>query len=136
MWRQRSRQPRYRRCRRSAGHGDVDHENGYFRTDCITTISRGALQYQSSRAAEPISTGQAAGLIYRGLSGYRLASTDGNERLAVWIPAPALEQRLAALIGEPDKDTLSFVLRIDWDTAEGQGIQRLTRLLQFGCATY
>jgi hypothetical protein len=51
--------------------------------DCITSVSRGALQYQGAGATEPVSTSQAAGLVYRGLPGTRLASTDDNERLAI-----------------------------------------------------
>jgi AraC-like DNA-binding protein len=69
------------------------------------------------------------GLIYRGLPGTHLSATDDHERLAIWIPARSLEQRLAALLGEPGKEDVAFDPLIDWESGPGQGIRRLIWLL-------
>lgn len=96
---------------------------------CITLVDRGALEYRSTTRADPVGVGGSAGLIYRGLPGTRLHTTDDNGRLAIWIAARAVEQRLAALLGEPGREDLTFVPTLDWESAPGQGIMRLVWLL-------
>jgi transcriptional regulator GlxA family with amidase domain len=49
--------------------------------------------------------------------------------MAIWIPAPSLAERLAALLGEPGKDDIAFDPFIDWESGPGQGIRRLIWLL-------
>jgi AraC-like DNA-binding protein len=69
------------------------------------------------------------GLIYRGLPGTLLSASDDHERLAIWIPARSIEQRLAALLGEPGREDIAFDPFIDWESGPGQGIRRLIWLL-------
>lgn len=96
---------------------------------CITSVSRGWLEFQDASSADPVSVGDATGVIYRGRPGTQLRATDNHERLAVWIPASSLKQRLAALLGEPSKEDLEFAPGIDWESGSGQAIKRLLRLL-------
>ena len=97
---------------------------------CITSVSRGALEFRGpARSADPVGVSKTTGVIYRGLPGTRLHATDDHERLAVWIPASCLDQRLAALLGEPSKDALEFAPGIAWESGPGQAISRLLWLL-------
>jgi AraC-like DNA-binding protein len=96
---------------------------------CIMFIGRGALEYRGSNTADPLDIDVAGSLIYRGVPGTRVCTTDDNERLSIWIPAGALERRLAALLGKPGREALVFVPRLDWTTAPGRAVRRLIRLL-------
>lgn len=96
---------------------------------CLTSISRGALEYQGATSPKAIDIGATSGLIYRGLPGTRLSAKDDNERLAIWIPASGLEQRLTALLGDPSKDALEFRPCFDWRSEQGRAVRRLVWLL-------
>ncbi len=96
---------------------------------CLTVVSRGASDYLATRHAEPISANQTDGLIYRGLPGTVVRSSDNHKRLAIRIPAQSLEQRLTALLGGAVKDDLVFVPSIKWESGPDQGIRRLIWLL-------
>lgn len=95
---------------------------------CLTSVNLGALTY----LAPGVRNGdccKSTGLIYRGLPGTRLSATDDHERIAIWIPAPSLKERLASLLGEPGKDDIAFDPFIDWKSGPGQSIRRLIWLL-------
>ena len=97
---------------------------------CLTSVSRGSLRFTDvldKRAVLDIDT--AAGLVYRGVPGTKLAATGGHERLAVWIPAASLNQRLAALLDGPITKELSFERAFSWQSVPAQGLRRLLRLL-------
>ncbi len=96
---------------------------------CIMLTCHGALEYRDTNSGDPLDIDVAGGLIYRGLPGTRMCTTDDNQRLSIWIPAVALEQRLAALLGEPSHESLAFVPHLDWASAPGQAVRRLIRLL-------
>jgi len=100
---------------------------------CLTSVSRGILEFQGGgglgSSMEPINVSEATGVIYRGQPGTQLRAAEDHKRLAVWIPARTLQQRLAALLGEPPKGDLEFVGRIEWEAATGQAIRRQLRLL-------
>jgi AraC-like DNA-binding protein len=101
---------------------------------CITAVSRGALEFRggdgaAGSAAEPVGVGEATGVIYRGRPGTQLRAGGDHERLAVWMPASCLEQRLAALLGEPSKGDLEFVPGFEWESGPGQAVRRLVGLL-------
>jgi AraC-like DNA-binding protein len=96
---------------------------------CLTSVSRGALSYLGPASKLIGDCNATIGLIYRGLPGTHLSATDGHERLAIWIPVRSIERRLTALLGEPEKEEVAFDPFIDWQSAPGQGIGRLTRLL-------
>ena len=89
---------------------------------CLTSVNHGALAYLAPGAKRNGDASKTTGLIYRGLPGTRLSATDDHERIAIWIPAPSLAERLAALLGEPGKDDIAFDPFIDWDPGPGQGI--------------
>ena len=96
---------------------------------CLTSVSRGGLSYLGPGSKLTGSSSETTGLIYRGLPGTHLSATHDHERLAIWIPARSLEQRLAALLGEPGMDDVAFAPLIDWESGPGQGIRRLIWLL-------
>jgi AraC-like DNA-binding protein len=96
---------------------------------CLTAVNRGSLSYVGPASKLTGDVGKTTGLIYRGLPGTLLSASDDQERLAIWIPARSIEQRLAALLGEPGRQDLAFDPFIDWDSGPGQGIRRLIWLL-------
>ena len=96
---------------------------------CLTSVSQGALAYLAPGAKRNGDLDKTTGLIYRGLPGTRLSATDDHERMAIWIPASSLAERLAALLGGPEKDDIAFDPFIDWESGPGQGIRRLIWLL-------
>jgi AraC-like DNA-binding protein len=96
---------------------------------CLTSVSRGGLAYLGPASSLAGECSTAIGLIYRGLPGTNLSATDNHERLAIWIPAHSLEQRLAALLGESKKEDVAFDPLIDWDSGPGQRIRCLIRFL-------
>ena len=96
---------------------------------CLTSVSRGGLAYLGPASKLTGDSSKTTGLIYRGLPGTRLSATDDHERFVIWISARSLEQRLAALLGEPGKDDVAFDPLIDWESGPGQGIRRLIWLL-------
>jgi AraC-like DNA-binding protein len=96
---------------------------------CLTSVSEGALTYLGPDSKAIGHSSKTTGLIYRGLPGTRLSATDDHERMAIWIPARALENRLAGLLGEPGKDDIVFDPLIDWEHDPGRGIRRLIWLL-------
>jgi AraC-like DNA-binding protein len=99
---------------------------------CIMSVSRGSLELRGVGPAggPPLHLDAAAGAIYRGRPGTQLRAADDNERLAIWIRAPCLELRLAALLGEPPgKGDLEFAPRSDWESGPGRAIKRLLSLL-------
>jgi AraC-like DNA-binding protein len=96
---------------------------------CLTSVNQGGLSYLRPASRLIGQSDKATGLIYRGLPGTHLSATDDHERLAIWIPARSMKQRLAALLGEPAKEDVTFEPFIDWHSAPGQGIRRLIWLL-------
>ena len=91
---------------------------------CLTSVSQGALAYLAPGAKRNGNSDKTTGLIYRGLPGTRLSATDDHERMAIWIPASSLAERLAALFRQPGKDDIAFDPFIDWESGPGQGIRR------------
>lgn len=96
---------------------------------CLTSVIRGVARYRSAHSGGPFDVGPSAGLIYRGVPGTRLSATDDHERLAIWIPAPSVKQRLTALLGEPARDDPEFIPAFDWGSRGGQIVGRLLELL-------
>src|SRR5262249_4709236 len=68
---------------------------------CLTEVSQGGLTYLGPSSRLTGESSKTTGLIYRGLPGTHLTATPDHERLAIWIPALSMAQRLAALLGEP-----------------------------------
>ncbi|GGF18414.1 hypothetical protein GCM10011611_25400 [Aliidongia dinghuensis] len=96
---------------------------------CLTSVTQGGLAYRGPGAKLAGGSDKTVGLIYRGLPDTHLSATDDHERLAIWIPARSMEQRLTALLSEPGKQDVAFDHFVDWGTAPGQGIRRLLWLL-------
>jgi AraC-like DNA-binding protein len=96
---------------------------------CLTAVSQGGLSYLGPASNLTGDCSKTTGLIYRGLPGTVLSASDDHERLAIWMPARSIEQRLAALLGEPGKDGVAFDPFIDWESGAGQAIRRLIWLL-------
>jgi len=97
---------------------------------CLTAVSRGALEFTGApglRAALGID--ERVGLVYRGTPGTTLSATGGHERLAVWIPAASLHQRLAALLEGPVTKDLAFAPVFDWDSVPAQSLKRQLHLM-------
>lgn len=96
---------------------------------CLTSVNSGGIEFHGGDAVRPIDASQSVGLIYRGLPGTRLAATDNHQRLAIWIRAHGLQQRLAALLGEPGRGDIVFDPVIRWDSVPGRGVARLISLM-------
>lgn len=96
---------------------------------CLTSVSGGGLAYRGPGIKLAGASDKTVGLIYRGLPDTHLSATDEHERLAIWIPARSMEQRLNALLGEPAKQDLAFDHLVDWGSVPGQGLRRLLWLL-------
>jgi|GEM_PF-2075252 len=96
---------------------------------CLTSVSQGSLAYLGPGSKLTGDSNRTTGLIYRGLPGTHLSATQDHERLAIWISARSLEQRLASLLGEPGKDDVAFDHLIDWESGPSQGVRSLISLL-------
>jgi AraC-like DNA-binding protein len=96
---------------------------------CLTLVSRGALACRGSDARGSLEANASAGLIYRGLPGLRLSASEDHERLAIWIPAASLRQRLAGLLGFTPSSDILFDPVVDMSTPGGETIKHLVRLL-------
>lgn len=97
---------------------------------CLTAVSRGALEFGGSPGARTtLGIGSSVGLIYRGEPGTTLSAAGEHERLAVWIPATSLHQRLAALLGGPVTKDLAFEPVFDWGAVPAQSLRRLMGLM-------
>jgi AraC-like DNA-binding protein len=96
---------------------------------CLTLLSRGGVSYLGPASKLAGEADPSTGLIYRGLPDTHLAATDDHERLAIWIPAHRMKQRLAALVEKPGGDDLEFDPFIDWQSGPGQRLKRLIWLL-------
>lgn len=97
---------------------------------CLTAVNRGALEYIGAPGArEALAIDGRVGLVYRGVPGTTLSAVGGHERVAVWIPAASLNQRLAALLDGPVTKDLAFEPVFDWDSVPAQGLRRLLRLM-------
>lgn len=101
---------------------------------CLTVLRQGSLTFAAgSRAVADIDA--RSGLVYRGTPGTTLAASANHERLALWIPAGSLGQRLSALVDGPLDRDIAFDPVFRWDTPEGQSLQRLIRLMSEELAT-
>jgi AraC-like DNA-binding protein len=96
---------------------------------CLTAVSKGGLSYRGPASTLSGESSTTTGLLYRGLPGTVLSASDDHERLAIWMPARGIQQRLAALLGEPGREDIEFDPFVDWDSGPGQAIRRLIRLL-------
>lgn len=97
---------------------------------CLTAVSRGALDCTGIPGAKALPRiDERVGLMYRGVPGTRLSATGDHERLAVWIPAATLVQRLSALMGGPIERDLAFEPVFDWSAGAAQSLRRLLRLM-------
>lgn len=96
---------------------------------CLTVVIRGALTCFRSKTPGRFDVSADVGLIYRGLPGTTLDATHDHERLAIWIPAGSLRQRLAGLLGAPGREDIVFTPIVNLNTAQGEKILRLVRVL-------
>ena len=96
---------------------------------CLTIVSRGALTCFGTSTLGRFEVFPHVGLIYRGVPGTTLAATHDHERLAIWIPAASLQQRLAGLLGGPAREEIVFNPIVNLNSAPGQSVLRLVRLL-------
>lgn len=97
---------------------------------CLTAVNRGALEYIGAPGTrEALAIDGRVGLVYRGVPGTTLSAVGGHERVAVWIPAASLNQRLAALLDGPVTKDLAFDPVFNWDSVPAQGLRRLLRLM-------
>ena len=75
---------------------------------CLTLVSRGSLACLGTSTPGSFEANEAFGLIYRGLPGMALSASQDHERLAIWIPAASLQQRLVGLVGGPVSQDIVF----------------------------
>jgi AraC-like DNA-binding protein len=97
---------------------------------CLTLVRRGSLEYRGAEPGHGVRAINAdVGLVYRGRPGTRLSAACAHERLAVWIPAASLNQRLSALIGGPVGEDLAFEPVFDWRAEPARSLRRLLNLM-------
>jgi AraC-like DNA-binding protein len=103
---------------------------------CLTLVSRGSLACLGTSTPGSFEAHETIGLIYRGLPGMTLSASPDHERLAIWIPAASLQQRVAGLLGDAAAEDIAFDPIVDFRAASGQRIKRLVRFLmeEFGDA--
>ena len=96
---------------------------------CLTLVSRGSLVCRGADRSGSLEAHGTAGLIYRGLPGVTLSASQNHERLAIWIPAASLRQRLASLMHHTPLGDVVFEPIVDLEISSGETIKRLVRLL-------
>lgn len=96
---------------------------------CLTLVRRGSLACLGASTPGSFEAHETVALIYRGLPGVTLSASQDHERLAIWIPAASLQQRLAGLLGGAVLEDIVFDPIIDLSAASGRSIKRLVRLL-------
>ena len=96
---------------------------------CLTFIRRGVLMCSGVDSPGMFTAEKGVGLIYRGLPGTALAATSDHERVAIWIPAESVRQRLVAMLGGPMHEDVTFDPVFDLDTRGGRKIRSLVNLL-------
>ncbi|MDP9096520.1 MAG: AraC family transcriptional regulator [Pseudomonadota bacterium] len=92
---------------------------------CLTFVRRGVLTCSGLDSPDLFNAGKGVGLIYRGLPGTALAATSDHERVAIWIPAESVRQRLVAMLGGPMQEDVTFDPLFDLDTRGGRKIRSL-----------
>jgi AraC-like DNA-binding protein len=97
---------------------------------CLTAVSRGRLNFTGVPGAKAMTEiDEKVGLLYRGVPGTSLTAGGDHQRLAVWIPAASMGQRLSALLGGPLAREVVFEPVFDWRAPHAQSLQRLLRLM-------
>lgn len=96
---------------------------------CIITLISGMTEYRPAGRDRAETASARIGLMCDGAPGTRFRTSDDNDRLNIWLSAASLERRLAALLGGPLHEAISFAPTIDWMSDGGQRIRRLIRLL-------
>jgi AraC-like DNA-binding protein len=96
---------------------------------CLTFILHGGLKYSGIDSPCLATVEKGVGLIYRGLPGTALAATSDHERVAIWIPAESVRQRLVATLGGPMYEDVTFDPVFDLDTRGGRKVRSLVNLL-------
>lgn len=96
---------------------------------CLTLVTSGSLICAGNAIPGRFDVDASVGLIYRGLPGLSLSATSYHRRLAIWIPATSIQQRLAGLLGAPAPGDLVFEPLFDLASPAGRSIERLAWLL-------
>lgn len=96
---------------------------------CLTLVSSGSLICDGNAMSGRFDVDANVGLIYRGLPGLSLSATSNHKRLAIWIPAASVQQRLAGLLGATAPGDLVFKPLFDLGSPAGKRITSLVRLL-------
>ncbi len=96
---------------------------------CLTAVTRGSLECSGTQKTGMFEVTVSHGLVYRGLPGTTLSAAQGHERIAIWIPAASLQQRLLALLGGPVTEDIIFEPVFEWANASMQSLRRRLWLL-------
>jgi AraC-like DNA-binding protein len=96
---------------------------------CLTAVTRGSLECSGTQKTGTFAVTASHGLVYRGLPGTALSAAQDHERIAIWIPAASLQQRLSALVGGPVTEDIIFEPVFEWANASMQSLRRQLWLL-------
>lgn len=94
----------------------------------LTFSQNGSIALQTSDGGEAVSH-ETTGLIYRGLPGTRLSTTDRSSRVTVQIEEARLRRTMASLLGESCAACPRFEPLVDWANASAAPIARMVQRL-------
>lgn len=92
---------------------------------CIMTVLEGAVHYRPF-GSEAASTAGSGGLqLFQALPGAQALTTDGSERLNLWVNAQTLNSRLEAMLEQKLAAPLAFAPAQDWPQGVAGSLKRL-----------
>lgn len=94
---------------------------------CIMTVLEGAVQYRPF-GSEAASTAVSGGVqLFQVLPGAQALTTDGSERLNLWVNAQTLNSRLEAMLERKLAEPLVFAPEQGWPQGVAGSLKRLVR---------
>ena len=88
---------------------------------CFNIMLSGAMTFASN--GPEIVAADRIGLVYRGLPGTRLLTSDANRRLNLWLDGAKLESALAARLDDHLRHALRFCPTVDWAVGIAASLQ-------------
>ncbi len=97
---------------------------------CLYLVKRGSVVVQSPRDQEPWSARENELLVYEGVAGTRVTTSDKAEQLCVWIPAARLRTCLEALVDRTVSGSLVFSSKFATMQGGGASIRHLLSFVE------
>ena len=94
---------------------------------CVMAVLQGSFRFQGSRQDDAKVAGAGATLLCRLRPGAQAASSDGCERINLWLNAALLSRRLEDALDRPLSAPLAFLSEDRWPAGVGDSLNRLVR---------